>query len=102
MNVELQHLRMKERRTSDRLAAMQSQPIKAGAEQSPAKMKISEFDPRAGGLLKLLHNSPARPAVRQATGNQVGDAQSYPERQGDNDSQPVSQSEFSLRSVHRS
>src|ERR1700686_4826724 len=69
-------------------------------ERPPPKMKLAELDARAGGFLKLLHDRPAGPAIREPAGNHKGDGQPGDERECDDEAQPVFQAEFSLRFIH--
>src|SRR5580692_2343826 len=78
---------------------MQGQSVKTGGKEPPAKMKISQLDARAGRLRKLGDDRIARPAIRKAAGDHIGDRQAGEDREGDDDSQPVLQTEFAFRSV---
>src|SRR4029077_1904170 len=96
VDVEFQNASVKERRTSNRFADMQSQSIETRAEQPPAKVKISQLDSRPRGLLQLLHNVPASPPIHQAAGDRIGDDQSHHDRQGDSETQSVFQDRKSV------
>src|ERR1700686_2428678 len=91
---------MKEGRTSCRFAPVQGQPVNTNGKLSPCYVKISEFHSSARRCFELLDNRAACPLIRESIGNQVGDRQAEDHRKADEESQPVFQSEFSLRSIH--
>ena len=86
VNVELQYGR---RETAEDVPAgsrpCKVSPSKRARKQPPAKMKISQLDARAGGLLQLLHDRAARPAIREPAGNHIGDGQPDDQRQRDDE-----------------
>jgi hypothetical protein len=63
-------------------------------------MKIPELHLRACSIFKLLHNRAAGPLIRKSIGNYVSNRQAKDDRKADEYSQPMFQSEFSLRSAH--
>ncbi len=65
-------------------------------------MKISKLDARPGSIFKLFHDRAARPEVREARGDHIGDGETGNQGGADDQCQPVLQSEFSLRCAHDS